>query len=52
MMHLAFISLIWLIPIGLAFGFLRSRYNTIWYGIVGHFVYNFCITVYEFWNWF
>lgn len=51
-MHLAFISLIWLIPIGLAFGFLRSRYNTIWYGIVGHFVYNFSITLYEFWNWF
>lgn len=51
-MHLAIISLIWLVPIGLAFGYLRSRFNTLWYGIVGHFVYNFFITLYEFLGWF
>lgn len=51
-MHLAIISLIWLVPIGLAFGYLRNRYNTLWYGVVGHFVYNFFITLNEFWGWF
>lgn len=51
-MHLQFISLLWLIPIGLAFGFLRNKYDTLWYGVIGHFTYNFCITLFEFKGWF
>ena len=51
-MHLQIISLLWLIPIGLVFGLLRNKYNTLWYGVIGHFVYNFSITVYEFLGWF
>jgi len=50
--HLSFISLLWLVPIGLAFAFLRMRYNIIWYGVIGHFTYNFGITVLEFLGWF
>jgi membrane protease YdiL (CAAX protease family) len=50
-MHLAFISLLWLVPIGLAFAFLRNKYNTLWYGIIGHFVYNLCIVGFEFLRW-
>ena len=48
--HLAIISLLWLVPIGLIFAWLRWKYNTLWYGIVGHFVYNFCITVIEYYS--
>jgi membrane protease YdiL (CAAX protease family) len=51
-MHLQIISLLWLISIGLAFGFLRNKYDTLWYGVVGHFTYNFFITIYEFNGWF
>lgn len=40
MMHLSFISLIWLIPFGIYLGHLRKKYNTIWYGIVFHFIFN------------
>ncbi|HYF70621.1 MAG TPA: CPBP family intramembrane glutamic endopeptidase [Ohtaekwangia sp.] len=47
--HLSFISLLWLIPIGIVFAVLRARYNTLWYGVVGHFTYNFTITLIEFW---
>jgi uncharacterized protein len=47
-MHLSFVSLIWLVPLGLAFAWLRVKYNTLWYGIAGHFVYNFTITLIEF----
>lgn len=47
-MHLSFISLMWLIPLGIVFAMLRLKYNTLWYGIIGHFVYNFTITVIEF----
>ncbi|MBL7849979.1 MAG: CPBP family intramembrane metalloprotease [Cyclobacteriaceae bacterium] len=47
-MHLSIISLIWLVPIGIAFAELRRRYDTLWYGMAGHFVYNFCIVLYEY----
>lgn len=50
--HLAFISLIWLVPIGLAFAFLRRKYNILWYGVIGHFTYNFGIIALEFLGWF
>jgi membrane protease YdiL (CAAX protease family) len=49
-MHLTIISLIWLIPIGIAFALLRKKYNTLWYGIVGHFVYNFSVTLIDYYG--
>jgi membrane protease YdiL (CAAX protease family) len=39
-MHLNFISLIWLIPFGIFLGFLRRKYDTIWYGVIFHFIFN------------
>ena len=45
--HLAFVSLIWLVPIGMLFGYLRIRYNTLWYGVIGHFIYNLTVTLIE-----
>jgi membrane protease YdiL (CAAX protease family) len=47
-MHLSFISLLWILPIGLAFAYLRNKYNTLFYGMVGHFTYNAFIVMYEF----
>jgi membrane protease YdiL (CAAX protease family) len=47
-MHLSFISLLWLVPLGIIFAMMRLRYNTLWYGIIGHFIYNLTITVIEF----
>jgi membrane protease YdiL (CAAX protease family) len=38
--HLNFISLVWLIPFGIFLGFLRRKYNTIWYGVLFHFIFN------------
>ena len=49
--HLAIISMLWLVPIGIIFAWLRWKYNTLWYGMIGHFVYNFCITVIEYNGW-
>lgn len=46
--HLSVISMIWLVPLGLIFGMLRVRYNTIWYGIVGHFTYNLGFVLLEY----
>lgn len=39
-MHLNPISLVWLIPFGILLGFFRRKYNTLWYGIIFHFVFN------------
>ena len=49
--HLAIISMLWLVPIGLVFAWLRWKYNTLWYGIIGHFTYNLCITIFEYNGW-
>jgi uncharacterized protein len=46
--HLAFISMLWLVPLGFVFAFLRIRYNTIWYGVIGHFFYNLGVIVLEY----
>jgi uncharacterized protein len=40
-MHLSLLSLVWLIPFGFFIGNLRRKYNTIWYGVAFHFVFNF-----------
>lgn len=50
-MHISIISLLWLVPIGLAFAALRMRYNVLWYGIIGHFTYNFGVILIEFLEW-
>lgn len=38
--HFAFISLFWLIPFALIAANLRKKYNTLWYGMVIHFMFN------------
>lgn len=48
--HLAVISMMWLVPLGLAFAMLRVRYNTLWYGVIGHFTYNLGFVLLEYWQ--
>jgi membrane protease YdiL (CAAX protease family) len=48
--HLSIISMLWLVPLGLIFAYMRMKYNTLWYGIIGHFTYNFVITIIDFWG--
>ncbi|UPT66657.1 MAG: CPBP family glutamic-type intramembrane protease [Sphingobacteriales bacterium JAD_PAG50586_3] len=38
--HFAFLSLFWLIPFAIIAANLRKKYNTLWYGMVIHFVFN------------
>ncbi len=46
-LHLSLLSALWIFPLGLLFGYFRARYKTVWYGIIGHFVYNSCIVIVE-----
>ncbi len=49
-MHLNFISLLWLAPFGIFLGYLRRKYQTIWYGIVFHFVFNLVACMIDLYN--
>jgi membrane protease YdiL (CAAX protease family) len=49
-LHFSFISFLWIFPIGLLFGYLRSKYNTLIYGIIGHFIYNTSIVLIQYFN--
>ncbi|MFT5581640.1 MAG: membrane protease YdiL (CAAX protease family) [Lentimonas sp.] len=40
LLHLSLISILWILPIGIVFAIYRAKYNTLWYGIIGHFIYN------------
>ena len=46
-MHLNLMSLVWLIPFAFFMGNLRRKYNTIWYGIVFHFVFNLTACLFD-----
>lgn len=46
-MHLNLMSLAWLIPFAFFIGNLRRKYNTIWYGIVFHFVFNLTACLFD-----
>jgi membrane protease YdiL (CAAX protease family) len=45
--HLNFFSLVWLIPFGIFIGSLRRKYNTLWYGIIFHFVFNITACLFD-----
>jgi len=47
MLHLSLLSIFWIFPIGLLFGYFRAKYRTLWYGIIGHLVYNSSIVFLE-----
>ena len=46
-MHLSMVSLVWLIPFGFFIGNLRRKYNTLWYGIIFHFVFNLVACIFD-----
>ncbi len=47
-LHLSVISLFWLIPFSILLGRIRMKENTLWYGIVIHFVFNTTACIIEF----
>lgn len=45
--HLNFFSLVWLVPFGIFIGSLRRKYDTLWYGVIFHFVFNTTSCLYD-----
>jgi len=48
LLHFDFIAALWLFPMGLFYGWLRERYQTIWYGVAAHFTHNLVIVLLEY----
>ncbi|MBL85690.1 MAG: hypothetical protein CMO82_03410 [Winogradskyella sp.] len=50
LIHFSFISFIWIFPFGLILGYMRSKYNTLWYSIIIHFIHNFVVLMIDYYN--
>ncbi len=49
-MHLSLLSFLWIFLFGLLLGYLRMKFNTLWYGMALHFTYNLTVTIYEWYS--
>jgi membrane protease YdiL (CAAX protease family) len=47
LIHLSIISFFWLFPFALFLAYVRKKENTIWYGVLIHFVFNSCACIVE-----
>lgn len=48
LVHFSILSFFWLFPFGLLLAYFRSRYNTLLYGMIGHFIHNSMVVLLEF----
>lgn len=45
LVHFRFLGIIWLVPAGLFFGWMRHREGVIWYGVICHFLHNATVVI-------
>lgn len=50
LVHFSMISLIWIIPFGIGLAFLRKKYNTLIYGMIGHFTHNATVLIIDYYD--
>lgn len=48
--HFSLLSLFWLFPFGLILAHFRLKYQTLFYGIIGHFLHNFTVILIEYYG--
>ena len=48
LIHFSFLSLIWIFPFGLLLGYFRKKYNTLWLGMIIHFIHNFIVLMLDY----
>lgn len=48
LIHFSFLSLIWIFPFGLLLGYFRKKYNTLWLGMIIHFIHNFIVLILDY----
>ncbi len=48
LVHFSLISFIWIFPFGMFLGYLRQRYQTLWLGMIVHFIHNFLVLMLDY----
>ncbi len=48
LVHFSLISFIWIFPFGMLLGYLRQRYQTLWLGMIVHFIHNFLVLMLDY----
>ncbi len=43
LVHFSVVSLLWIFPFGLLLGYVRHKYNTLWLGMIIHFIHNLIV---------
>ena len=48
LIHFSLVSIIWIFPFGIVLGYLRHRYNTLWLGMIVHFIHNLIVVLLDY----
>lgn len=48
LIHLSYLSIIWIFPFGVVLGYLRHKYKTLWLGMIVHFIHNGVVLVMDY----
>ena len=48
LVHFSFLSFLWIFPFGIVLGYLRSKYNSLWIGMIIHFIHNFIVLMIDY----
>lgn len=51
LVHLSYLSFIWIIPFAIILSLLRKKYNCLLYGMIIHFTHNFTVILIEYYGW-
>lgn len=50
LVHFSMLSIYWLLPMAFVFGWLRMRYNSLYYGMIVHGLHNFLVLLIDTWE--
>jgi len=48
LIHFSVVSIVWIFPFGIVLGYLRHRYNTLWLGMIVHFIHNLLVVLLDY----
>jgi membrane protease YdiL (CAAX protease family) len=48
LVHFSWISILWIFPFGIVLGYLRHKYNTLWLGMIIHFIHNLLVVLMDY----
>ena len=48
LVHFSYVSILWIFPFGIVLGYIRHKYNTLWLGMIIHFIHNFLVVLLDY----